>query len=264
MPFAPCAAAVTVAVQLVSQVRLAAVQLFAARVVTLHVSAMPPTSTVAVMPVTKDALEVILRPSVWPLVMLPDVTHAPPLMEICAPAPVTETGVLVLMPEIVTAVAVVSVPGLAFVTFGVKSNAVGVVSAASVVTDQSSVTPPTSIVAECAVENALAEVRRTSSVWPLVILPLVTQLPPLMRIWGLPSPLTDTGVVVLIPAIVIALEASCVFRAWPVRSAKVKASGVVSAPSVVTLHVSVTPPTFTVAVMAVENDALEGNLRPNV
>lgn len=62
--------------------------------------------------------------------MVPDVTQPPPLMLIVAPVPVTDTGVDVLMPLMVTAVAVVSVPGFAPVTsanvklFGVVSQAV--------------------------------------------------------------------------------------------------------------------------------------------
>lgn len=182
VPFAPCAAAVTVAVQLVSQVRLAAVQLFAARVVTLQLSVTPPTFTVAVMAVPNVALDVRRTARVCPLVMFPDVAHAPPLMEICAPAPVTETGVVVLIPEMVTTLAVVSVLRAAFVTLGVKSNASGVVSAGRVVTLHVSVTPPTSTVPVIPVLNAALEVRRIASVWPLVMLPLVPQAPPLMEI----------------------------------------------------------------------------------
>lgn len=154
----------------------------AGSVVTLHVSMTPPTFTVAVMAVLKDALEVRRTASVWPFVMFPDVPHAPPLIEICAPVPVTETGVVALMPVIVTALAVVRVLRAAFVTFGVKSNATGVVSAASVVTLHVSVTPPTVTVAVIAVENEALEVRRTANVWPLVMLPLVPHAPPLMEI----------------------------------------------------------------------------------
>lgn len=47
--------------------------------------------------------------------MLPLVTHAPPLMEICAPVPLTETGVVVLMPEIVMLFDDVSVESATFV-----------------------------------------------------------------------------------------------------------------------------------------------------
>ncbi|MBN8913509.1 MAG: hypothetical protein J0H65_15910 [Rhizobiales bacterium] len=97
----------------------------AASVVTLHASVTPPTFTVAVMAVEKEALEVRRTASVCPLVILPDVPQAPPAMEICAPVPVTETGVVVLMPVMVTALAVVSVLRAAFVKFGVKSNATG-------------------------------------------------------------------------------------------------------------------------------------------
>ncbi|OYW53717.1 MAG: hypothetical protein B7Y80_15590 [Hyphomicrobium sp. 32-62-53] len=154
----------------------------AASVVTLHASVTPPTFTVAVMAVEKEALEVRRTASVCPLVILPDVPQAPPAMEICAPVPVTETGVVVLMPVMVTALAVVSVLRAAFVKFGVKSNATGVVSAASVVTLHASVTPPTVTVAVIAVENEALEVRRTANVWPLVIFPLVPHAPPLIEI----------------------------------------------------------------------------------
>lgn len=69
-----------------------------------------------------------------------------------------------MMPVMVTALAVVSVLSAAFVTFGVKSNATGVVSAASVATLHVSLTPPTSTVAVIAVENEALEVRRTANV----------------------------------------------------------------------------------------------------
>ncbi|OYW53718.1 MAG: hypothetical protein B7Y80_15595 [Hyphomicrobium sp. 32-62-53] len=133
-------------------------------VVTLHVSVTPPTFTVAVIAVENEALEVSRTATVWPLVMFPLVTHAPPAIEICAPAPVTDTGVVVLMPLIVTALAVVSVLRFAFVTFGVKSKAFGVVSIAMVVTDHVSWVDPTEIVAICAVLNEALEVSRTASV----------------------------------------------------------------------------------------------------
>lgn len=58
VPFAPCAAALTVAVQFVSHVRLAAEQLLGPRVVTLHASVTPPTVTVVFAAVLNDALEV--------------------------------------------------------------------------------------------------------------------------------------------------------------------------------------------------------------
>lgn len=63
------------------------------------------------------------------MVILPDVVHAPPLIDICAPPPLTETGVVVLIPLIVIAVAVVSVLGFAPVT-SAKVKAFGVVSQA--------------------------------------------------------------------------------------------------------------------------------------
>lgn len=73
---------------------LATVQLFAARVVTLHVSETPPTVTVAVIAVENDALDVKRTAIVWPGVIVPDVVQAPPLMEICGePEPVTLTAV---------------------------------------------------------------------------------------------------------------------------------------------------------------------------
>lgn len=86
---------------------LATVQLAAARVVTLHVSVTPPTFTVAVIAVEKNALEVSRTRKVWPFVMFPAVPHVPPLIEICAPVPLTDTGVEVLMPVIVTVFAAV-------------------------------------------------------------------------------------------------------------------------------------------------------------
>jgi hypothetical protein len=73
----------------------------AALVVTLQTSVTPPTFTVAVIAVEFDELDVRRTARVWPFVILPDVAHAPPLMETCAPVPVTETGVVVLMPLMV-------------------------------------------------------------------------------------------------------------------------------------------------------------------
>ena len=94
VPFAPCAAALTVAVQLVSHVLPCAVQVFGARVVTLQLSVTPPMVTVAVRAVEKDALDVKRTAIVWPGVIVPDVVQAPPLIEICGePEPVTLTAV---------------------------------------------------------------------------------------------------------------------------------------------------------------------------
>jgi hypothetical protein len=134
VPLAPCAAALTVAVQLVSHVLLAAVQLFGARVVTLQLSVTPPTFTVALNTVENDALEVRRTASVWPLAIVPLVTHAPPLIEICGlPDPLTDTGVLVLIPLIVIAAAVVRVLRFAPVT-SANVNAFGVLSHVTTVT----------------------------------------------------------------------------------------------------------------------------------
>lgn len=80
VPFAPCAAALAVAVQFVSHVWLAALQLLGARVVALHVSVTEPTVTVVLTAVENDALDVRRTSSVWPFVMVPDVTHDPPLI----------------------------------------------------------------------------------------------------------------------------------------------------------------------------------------
>lgn len=114
-------------------------------------------------------------------------------MEICAPAPVTETGVVVLIPEMVTALAVVSELRAAFVTLGVKSNAFGVVSAASVVTDHTLSVEPMDTVAVWAVEKEALEVRRTARVWPLLMVPLLPHAPPATLICGLPCPATLTS-----------------------------------------------------------------------
>jgi hypothetical protein len=51
-------------------------------VVTLHISVTPPTFTVAVMMVSYEALEVRRTASVCPLVIFPDVPHAPPAIDI--------------------------------------------------------------------------------------------------------------------------------------------------------------------------------------
>ena len=63
-PLAPCAAALTVAVQFVSHVLLWAEQLAGARVVTDQVSVTPPTLTVVLNAVLNDELEVNLTCSV--------------------------------------------------------------------------------------------------------------------------------------------------------------------------------------------------------
>ena len=78
--------------------------------------------------------------------------------------------------------------------------------AARVVTDQLSVAPPTVTVAERALEKAFADVNLTRKLWPLVIVPDVAHAPPLMETVGLPVPLTDTAVAVLIPLIVRMFE----------------------------------------------------------
>jgi len=61
-----------------------------------------------------------------------------------------------------------------------------------------------------------------------VIVPDVPHAPPLIEICGLPAPLTETEVPVLIPEIVIAVAVVSELRAAPVTSVKVKASGVAS------------------------------------
>lgn len=98
---------------------------------------------------------------------------------------------------------------------------------ARVVTLQLSVTPPTFTVALIAVENDALDVSRTAKVWPLLMLPDVTQLPPLMLMVA-PVPVTETGVDVLMPLIEIAAAVVRVLGFAPVTSAKVKALGVVS------------------------------------
>ena len=120
LPDAPCASVkadgvVHVLPETVHVVPLAIVQPFAARVVTLQLSVTPPTFTVAVMAVLKDAELVRRTASVWPLVIVPLVTQLPPLMLMVAPVPVTETGVVVLMPEIVIVFDVVSIDSSTFV-----------------------------------------------------------------------------------------------------------------------------------------------------
>lgn len=87
-------------------------------VVTVHVSSVDPSATVAVCAVLKDALDVSRTANVWPLAMLPDVPQAPPLMDICgAPCPDTSTspGQPAGMPLMVMALAVVKVESEAFV-----------------------------------------------------------------------------------------------------------------------------------------------------
>ena len=226
VPLAPCAAADTVAVQFVSHVLLAAVQLLPARVVTDHVSLTPPIVTVAVSAVLTDALDVNRTAIVCPGVIVPDVPHVPPLIDICGlPEPVTLTAAPASYPVGVIAVEAESVDRFTPVR-SVKLKAFGVVSAARVVTLQLSVTVPTVTVVLTAVENDALEVRRTSRVCPFVIVPDVTQLPPLMR--KLAPPVAETLVAVLMPLIVTLLDAVSVLGSAPVTSVKVKASGVVS------------------------------------
>jgi hypothetical protein len=78
-----------------------------------------------------------------------------------------------------------------------------------------------------------------------------------MLICGLPDPLTLTDVPASYPAGVIAAEVESVDRFTPVRSVKLNASGAVSGARVVTLQLSVTVPTVTVVLTAVENEALD-------
>lgn len=101
---------------------------------------------------------------------------------------------------------------------------------ARVVTLQLSVTPPTLTVAESAVENDSLDVSCTRKVWPFVIVPDVTQPPPLMLIFGLPEPLTDKLAPVVRPDIVIVFDVMSVLSACPVTSVKAKASGALSVP----------------------------------
>jgi hypothetical protein len=131
----------------------------------------------------------------------------------------------VLIPEMVTALAVVSVLSAAFVTLGVKSNAFGVVSAASVVTDHTLSVEPMETVAVWAVEKEALEVRRTARVWPLVTLPLVPHAPPAIDICGLPWPatLTSPGQPAGIPLMVTAEAVVSVESAAFVALVKVKA-----------------------------------------
>lgn len=73
---------------------LALVNIFnaAVRVVVVQLVLLPPTVMAAVNVVLAEPLVVILACKVWPDTIAPDVTHAPPLMLICAvAAPVTET-----------------------------------------------------------------------------------------------------------------------------------------------------------------------------
>lgn len=121
--------AVQVLLETVHVVPAATEQLLGARVVTLQLSVTPPTFTVALIAVENDALDVSRTARVWPFVIFPLVTHAPPLILIVAPVPVTETGVDVLIPLIEIAAAVVSVEGFVPAT-SVKVKAFGVVSQA--------------------------------------------------------------------------------------------------------------------------------------
>ena len=71
-------------------------------------------------------------------------------------------------------------------------------------------------------------VKRSSSVWPSVMLPVVPHVPPLMRNCGVPSPVMLTAVAVLMPLMVKLSDVICVETATPVWSVKLKATGVVS------------------------------------
>jgi len=97
---------------------------------------------------------------------------------------------------------------------------------ARVATDQLSVTVPTVIAELTAALNEALEVRRASSVWPFVMLPVVPQLPPSMR--NSAPPVAETVAAVLIPLMVTLFDAVSVESAALVTSVKVKAFGVVS------------------------------------
>jgi hypothetical protein len=68
-----------------------------------------PTVTVALSIVLLDALLVRRTPKLWPLVIVPLVTHDPPLMRICGLPPLTETGTLPVMPVMLMLLDVISV-----------------------------------------------------------------------------------------------------------------------------------------------------------
>jgi hypothetical protein len=161
--------------------------------------------------------EVSLTARVWPFVIVLLVAHAPPLTEICGLplAPVTDTLAVPVSPTIVMALDVESV----FSATSVRSanvNASGVVSFPNVVTAHVSLTLPTVIVAVNPVLQAALEVRRTARVWPFVMLPEVTHAPPAIDICGEPEPLTETGVVVLVPPIAMLFDVISVLRATSV------------------------------------------------
>ena len=81
--------------------------------------------------------------------------------------PVTEIGVVVLMPAMVTALDVFTVETPAFVT-STKLKGLGVVSAGTVVALKSAATPPMVSVAIVAVAGVAELVWRTATIWPLV------------------------------------------------------------------------------------------------
>lgn len=106
----PCVIAPDAASQF-DQLIVVLVQPLAARVVALHTFVTPPTFTVAFMAVEKEAEVVSRTRKLWPFVIVPLVTQPPPLMLIVAPVPLTETGVVVLIPLIVNVFEYTSVLG---------------------------------------------------------------------------------------------------------------------------------------------------------
>jgi hypothetical protein len=134
-----------------------------------------------VFKVSNTAGVVVRTCSVCPTLMVPDVPHAPPLIEICGdPLPDTLTVMGPSYPVSVTLLDVMTLLVFCALT-SVKAKESGVVSCALVVTLQVSSVEPIEIVAVLAVPNEALDVNRTAKVCPFVMGPPLPHAPPLME-----------------------------------------------------------------------------------
>ena len=140
----------------------------AATVVLVNVSDTPPMVRTVLVAVAKLAEAVCRTQTVWPLAMVPAVDTKVTVHPTEYVPPVTEIAAAALMPATVIALDVITAPGTAFIT-SVKVKALGVVSAAAVVLEKMSKTPPMVSAVSVCVEKLDEAVWRTQTVWPLLM-----------------------------------------------------------------------------------------------
>jgi hypothetical protein len=126
----------------------------------------------------------------------------------------------------------------------------------NVVTENVSLTPPIVTTASLVVVGVAALVTRTATVAPGGTDPAaLVKAPPFTEYW---PPVIVMGAPVLVPVIVTFADVTAVLSPTSVWSVKLKASGVLSAGTVVTEKVSDTPPTVRTVFVVVEPVAALG------